>query len=133
MPKHLLFGTLRKPRHACLKVHVWGPPRSGAGVGVGMLTVAWDSLTSKLKKGSRCLVFGFWFYGFIVLWFDGYQMSISRFQEDIDPMSNLFKILFNGPSSCFGAHLFQNCQTIGFPKFRYPQNTLFLKGSRDAS
>ena len=56
-----------------------------------------------------------WFYGFIVLWFYGflvskYQIYISCFQEDIDLISTIFKILLNESSGCLGARLFHNCQ-----------------------
>ena len=60
-----------------------------------------------------------WFYGFMVVWLYGVMVSgfhfltkcsISCFQEDIDPISKIFKILFNGSPSCFGARLLGNCQ-----------------------
>ena len=88
-------GELGPPRQAT------EPPRSGAGVGVGTLRGAGDSLTGVLenKKGFMALwLDGFivvWFHDFMVLWFcilwlygfKKYQMSISCFQEDIDHIS----------------------------------------------
>ena len=53
------------------------------------------------------------FHGFIVLWFYGVlvlkiQHFRLMFREDIDPISMIFKMLFNGSSSLVGAHLFPN-------------------------
>ena len=67
--------------------------------------------------------YGLWFYGFVVvlfhdfmdLWFCGflvsniYQISISCFQEDIDPISKIFKNLLDGSSGLFSPRLFQIC------------------------
>ena len=49
-----------------------------------------------------------WFYGF-----KNYHISISCFQERIDPISKTLKILFNGHSPFVGARLFHKCQTSG--------------------
>ena len=68
---------------------------------------------------------GFKFLGFLVSWFLGfnspgllvstslgfevakiYQTFISCFQEDIDLVSKIFKILLDGSSGFVGAHLF---------------------------
>ena len=62
-------------------------------------------------KVSRFL--GVWFPGFLVSKFQSfkvpkiYQMSISCFLEDIDPVSKVPKNLLNGSSGMFGARLFQ--------------------------
>ena len=54
-----------------------------------------------------------WFYGVMVLWFYGflvsenYQISISCFQQDIDPISINLKIVLRGILSLSGASLFQ--------------------------
>ena len=88
-----------------------GPPRAGAGVGVGMLRGAGDSPHLKIETFKVS-----WFLGFLVSWFfvsgflDSkiYQISISCFLEDICPISKLIEILSTGSSSFFGAHLFQN-------------------------
>ena len=45
------------------------------------------------------VVWFYWCYGCIVLWFYGcekYRICISLFQEDIDPISEIFKMLLNG-------------------------------------
>ena len=53
-------------------------------------------------------------YGFMVLWFYGFmvskvhQISISCFQEDLDPISKIFNILFNGSSGFVGVRLFES-------------------------
>ena len=82
----------------------------------------------------RLVVFGSWFYGFMVLWlyvFDGflvpkmYEMFISCFQEDMDRISKSFKILFNGCSSFVGARLFATCQHVGVPDFEISTNNIF--------
>ena len=57
--------------------------------------------------------FGVWLLvsglGFMVSWFRKFtKMSISCLLIDIDLISMIFKILFNGPSSLFGACLCQN-------------------------
>ena len=49
-----------------------------------------------------------WFYSCIVQWFyisRSYQMFISCFQDDIDPISKIFEIWLRGSSPCFGARL----------------------------
>ena len=52
---------------------------------------------------------GLYFYGFMVVWFqEVHKSSISCFLIDIDPISMIFEILFNGRSPLFGARLFQN-------------------------
>ena len=60
------------------------------------------------------MVYGFlvlcvlWFYDFVVSWFQQFtKFPFHVFQEDIDPISKIFKILFNGSSSVFVARLFQ--------------------------
>ena len=60
-------------------------PRSGAGVGVGMLRGAGDSFTWKEKRRFKVYWFlGFWFiafglcfvfYGFIILWFCDFMVA----------------------------------------------------------
>ena len=61
------------------------------------------------KKVSWCLVSWFW-----VSWFLGfrvskiYQISISCIFIEVDHISIIFKILFNGSSSFVGAGLFEN-------------------------
>ena len=55
-----------------------------------------------------------WFYGFLVSKI--YQISISCFLIEIDFITMNFKILLDGSSSCFGARLFENRQTNGFPE-----------------
>ena len=55
-----------------------------------------------------------WSYGFIVLWRCGfmvsknYQVSMSCFREDIDPISKIFEISLDGSSGLFGPRLFPN-------------------------
>ena len=65
-----------------------------------------------------CMVL--WLYGYMALWFCGltarcfygfivflvsttYQIVIARFQEDVDPISKIFKISFHGSSRFVGA------------------------------
>ena len=77
------------------------------------------------------------FYGCVALWFLGiifYCMSISCFQEDTDPISKIFKIIFNGSSSFVGASLFEHCHFVGFRKIIFglcfcnsPDVLIFLK------
>ena len=70
-----------------------------------------------------------WFYGFMVLdlmvvWFYGflvariYQVPISCFLMDLEPISKVFKISLDGSSGFVGARLFQNREKCGFPSFR---------------
>ena len=59
------------------------------------------------------------FYGFMALWFYGFK-DAPCFQEDIDPISNIFKILFDEWSFCFGARFSHNCQKVGFPELHDP-------------
>ena len=102
-----------------------GPPRSVAGVGVGMLIVLQFSGFMVLCFYGFTIFwfYGFMVYGFTVLWFSGCmiscfyvfkkcQMPISCFQNYIDPISKIFKILSNGCSSFVGARLFQIWSTI---------------------
>ena len=78
------------------------------------------SLYFKIKKSVRFLVlrfvilwfYGLWFYGFMVLWFYSFmvlgfvvhwfqrilKIHFALSQEDMDIISNIFKILFNGSS-----------------------------------
>ena len=44
-----------------------------------------------------------------------HQVSISCFLMDIDLISKILKILLDGPSGFFGAHLFQTCHILGIP------------------
>ena len=81
-----------------------------------------------------------WFLGFMVLGFLGFKISkksMSCFQEDIDPISMILKILLRGCSSLFGARFcpnlvqtfdqmdFRNCEIYRnivlemFPRFSY--------------
>ena len=71
---------------------------------------------------SRLLVVGFWL---LVFWFYGfkiYQMSVSCFQEEIDPISNIFNILLDGSSGLLGARLFENYQHLDFRNFEIYNN-----------
>ena len=100
-------------------------------MGVGILRVAGDSLTSK-KVGS-------WFLGFEISKFQGfkhlfcfqkifvsyYQMSISCFLVDIDLISKILKILLDGSPSFVGARLFQNGQQW-IPETSTFTNIIFL-------
>ena len=60
------------------------------------------------------LFYGFVVYGFMVLWFHNplvsknHQIAISYLQEDIDPISKIFKLSLAGSSGVSGARLFQN-------------------------
>ena len=56
-----------------------------------------------------CSFMVLWFYGLIVLWFLGlkvYQIAISCFEEDIDPICKIFENLLDGSSGFVGARLF---------------------------
>ena len=82
-----------------------------------------------------------WFYGFMFLWLSGfmvvwflgfkkYQISFSCFQEDLDPISKIFKILLRG-SSPFSAHVFSKMfKHLGFQFLRFTK-IIFSKCSRD--
>ena len=96
-----------------------------------MLRGAGYSLTWKYR-GLSFWVFVFWFYGFIVLrlygvmvydfmllWIHCFlvsticQLSISCFQEDIDPISKIFRNSLEGSSKVVDACLFD------FQSFRF--------------
>ena len=47
-----------------------------------------------------------------------YQFPLSCLLIDIAPISKTFEILLDGSSSISSACLFQNCQDVGFLKFR---------------
>ena len=74
-----------------------------------------------------------WFYCSLVLWFHGFlaskvhRVSISCFQEDLDLISNVFKISLYGSSGFFGASLFENYHCLDFPKFDICKNHIFSK------
>ena len=72
-----LVGSYRKPAGPLRQAT--GPPRSGAGVGVGMLMVLWFYGFMDLR-----------FYGFMVLWF--YALVITKF-----PFHVFRKMLFLYP------------------------------------
>ena len=126
------------------------PPRSGAGVVVGMLRVVWfDGFLILWFCGFMFL----WYYGFMALWFcsfmvllfysfrflgfyvawfcyfmvwwfyvpRNYQMFISCFLIDLDPISKMLKI-FTRIIIILGARLFQilsNFSIFGFPFLRF--------------
>ena len=71
------------------------------------------------EKVSWFLVF--WSLGFVSLSIGFkvskiYQISISCFLEDTDPISKIPGIVLDGSSGLFGARLFPNRQTHGFLK-----------------
>ena len=88
-----------------------------------------------------------WFQGFSVsefLGFDDSQKHFNAFKRDfvhitikafrvffvlldIDLVSKIFKILFDGSVGLFGAHLFQTCQTFGFQKMLRFVEIIFAK------
>ena len=79
-----------------------------------------------------CLIV-LWFYGFLVFWFQAfYQVSISCFQVDIDPISKIFNICYADCRHCSvpvfskSGSFFWN---VGYPKFwdlqRYYFKTCF--------
>ena len=121
-----------------------GPPQSGAGVGVVLLMVLWFLVLwfygFMVLWFYGCVVLWFqgfmvlwfyafmvlwfcsfmflWFYEFVVLWLLGFEslpISISCFQEIIDPISKIFKILVNGSPGFFGARL-SKLAKHAFPK-----------------
>ena len=63
-----------------------------------------------------------WMYGFMVSKI--YQISMSCFQEDIDPISMIFKNVFNGSSGLFGARLFENYQNMDFRNLDIYKNNI---------
>ena len=67
-----------------------GPPRSGAGVGVGMLMFLWFY---------GFVIFGFWFCGFMVLWFCGFM--VCGFYGCMVLWLYLFVLLFNDGHGCW--------------------------------
>ena len=74
--------------------------------------------------GSKLLVF-VWFF---VSWFLGFKDLTNFpvvFQEEIDPISKIFKILLHGSSGFVGARLFQHRQSFEFPKLRFIKIILF--------
>ena len=46
---------------------------------------------------------------------------------DIDLISNIFKILWDGSSDCFGSRLFQEWQQLDFQDCEIYKNNMFLK------
>ena len=92
--------------------------------------VGWESVCLWFNGFLVLWFYGLWFYSLMVLWFYGfmllwiygflvsklYQISISCFQEDFDPMSMIFKIALDGSSGIFGTRLFQTCQNVGFSR-----------------
>ena len=56
-----------------------------------------------------------WFIGFKVS--EIYQISILCFLGDIDPISKIFKMLFDGSSRCFGARLLKIATIWDFQHF----------------
>ena len=56
-------------------------------------------------------------------------MSISCFGEDLDLISKIFKMLFDGSSGFVGARLFEHCRNVGFPKNDICKN-IWLKCSK---
>ena len=79
----------------------------------GWESVCWEVLgiSSLGSEKVSCFVC-FLAFGFLVSTI--YQITIWCFQEEIDPISNIFKRLLDGSSGCFGAHLFKQCQHCGF-------------------
>ena len=64
-------------------------------------------------------LYGLWLYGFLVSWCqEVYQISMSCFQEDIDLISMILEILFNGISSFPDARLFQYRSKTKFPNLK---------------
>ena len=61
--------------------------------------------------------------GFLVSWFQNYQMSIPCFLEDIDLISKISKMLLDGPSGFFGV-----ANNSDFPKLAICINTNFENG-----
>ena len=57
------------------------------------------------------------------------QKIISCFQEDMGPISKIFKMFLNGSSAFVGARLFQTCQTNGFRNFAICKNNSLSKMS----
>ena len=55
-----------------------------------------------------------WFYSFVVSWFQKYQICISCFQVDIDPMSKIFKMMLDGSSTFFRRTSFPKMSTHCF-------------------
>ena len=106
---------------------VWG---AGGGVGVGMLRGRGflGSLVSWFLVFLVSGILGFfvsWFQSFLVSWFHSFKVSmiphyqkfISCFMEDTDTISKTFKILSDGSSIFFGAHLFQHFENFELPSF----------------
>ena len=130
----LMGRPAQTPMCAGVRVFIRTALETNADVGVGMLRGAGDSLTWKSLLVywfqsflvSDLWVSGFlgflvsWFLSFLVSWFQRvlvlkflgfkeskiYQLSISCFQEDFDPMSKILKTLLDEPSVLFSAHLF---------------------------
>ena len=131
-----------------------GPPRSGAGVGVGMLMVLWfygswflwfDGFMVWWFNGLMVLWFygfmvlwfcGFmvlwfidlWFYGVVVLWFYGlwlYGSMALWFSEDIDPISMICKFFFVDGSSDLFWHTPTHCPTLS--KFQISKVPILIK------
>ena len=124
------------------------PPRgwSGAGVGVGMLRGrrggSWllDCLVSRFLGFLVFAFLIFGLFGFKVSWWQSflvqrfkvsmiphYQISMSCFQEDIDPILKIFKKFQDGSSWFPGAPLLQHFRFCRFPKmFRYIRQTFIM-------
>ena len=107
--------------------------RGGSRYVEGFLVSCFLGFSVSLSLGfevSRFLMF----VGFLVSWFLGfcfvfkivgfigfevsksYQFSFLCSLEDIDPISKIFKNLFDGSAGFFGACLFKKYQKAGFPK-----------------
>ena len=62
------------------------------------------------------------FLGFNASWFLGfkvseiYQIAISCFLEEIDPISKIFKNSLDGSPGFVGTRLFHHFRNLGFPK-----------------
>ena len=80
-----------------------------------MFRGAGNSLPRRVDWFLGFSVFGFLMFGLLISWFLGfkasksYQFVISSFQEDINPLSKILKILLDGSAGLFGARLFDNC------------------------
>ena len=68
--------------------------------------------------GRYVMLMVLWFYGFVVLRLYGFmastihQISIPCFQEDIDPISKIFKTSLDESSGFSGAPLVNNCKNL---------------------
>ena len=112
---------------------------------VGMLRGAGDSLTWKQKGFLASWFLGFWFLvhwdlasGRLVYWFLGfknllcsrrifvtyYQTFISCLQINIGPISNISKVLLDGPSRFVSVHLSKTVKQIRLQHFEIYENPI---------